>query len=187
MQIEKILQGHYYHVYNRGNNGQNIFIEDLNYTYFLDLIKKHLTTNFKVFSYCLLPNHFHLLLKINEACVTPSQKLSNLFNAYTKAINKKYNRTGSLLEKPFKRIRISNEKYLKTLVLYIHLNPENHQVYKDFTNYKYSSYKSIMSEGKTNIQRKEVISWFDDISNFKEIHQHRKIHLNLKNKKLFLE
>ena len=92
-----------------------------------------------------------------------------------------------MLEKPFKRISISNEEYLKTLVLYIHLNPEKHQIHKNFSNYKYSSYKSITSEGNTNIQREEVISWFDDLSNFKETHQQRKIQLNLENEKLFLE
>lgn len=187
MQIEKLVTGHYYHIYNRGNNGQNIFLEDINCTYFLDLIKKYLIPNFSIFSYCLLPNHFHLLLKINEDCETPSQKLSNLFNAYTKAINKKYNRTGSLLEKPFKRICISNEEYLKILVLYIHLNPENHQIHNDFSTYKHSSYQSIISQAKTIIQREEVINLFDDLPNFTETHQQRRVVINIQNEKLILE
>ncbi|MEW4925074.1 transposase [Algibacter sp. 2305UL17-15] len=187
MLIEKIEQGHYYHIYNRGNNGQNIFLEDLNYNYFLQLIIKYLVPDFQIFSYCLLPNHFHILLRVKEECKLPSQQFSNLFNAYTKAMNKKYNRTGSLLEKPFKRINISNEEYLKTLVLYIHLNPEKHEISKDFSIYKYSSYQSIISQGKTNIPREEVIDWFGDLLNFKEAHKQKKKLLNIENAKLFLE
>ena len=187
MQIEKLVTGHYYHIFNRGNNGQNIFFEDINYNYFLDLIKKHLIPDFSIFSYCLLPNHFHLLLKINDDCETASQKLSNLFNAYTKAVNKKYNRTGSLLEKLFKRICISNEGYLKTLILYIHLNHENHQIHKDFSRYKHSSYQSIISQAKTNIQREAVINLFDDLANFTETHQQRKVIIIIENEKLILE
>ena len=185
MQIEKVEQGYYYHIYNRGNNGQDIFLEEINYSYFLDLIKKHLVPNFEIFSYCLLPNHFHLLLRIKADCESPSQKFSNLFNAYTKAINKKYNRTGSLLEKPFKRIQIKDEDYLKTLVLYIHLNPEKHQISKDFSTYSHSSYSSIISQNKTNIKRSIVINWFDDLNNFTETHRKRKV--QLENEKLFLE
>ncbi|OBQ56139.1 transposase [Tamlana sp. s12] len=187
MQIEKLVSGHYYHIYNRGNNGQNIFFEDINYTYFLDLIKKHLIPDFKILTYCLLPNHFHLLLKINEDCPRPSQKLSNLFNAYTKAINKKYNRTGSLLEKPFKRICVSNEDYLRTLILYIHLNPENHQIHNNFSTYKHSSYQALISQGKTSIEREEVINLFDESVNFKETHQQKKVIINIENENLILE
>ncbi|MDO6760922.1 transposase [Tamlana sp. 2_MG-2023] len=187
MQTEKLVAGHYYHIYNRGNNGQNIFIEAINYSYFLDLIKRHLLPDFKILSFCLLPNHFHLLLKINEDCPNPSQNLSNLFNAYTKGINKKYDRTGSLLEKPFKRICILNEAYLRTLILYIHLNPEHHQIHNNFSTYKYSSYQSIISQAKTNLQREEVINLFDDINNFKETHLQKKVIINIENENLILE
>ena len=109
------------------------------------------------------------------------------FNAYTKAINKKHNRTGSLFERPFKRIKILNEEYLKKLILYIHLNPEKHQVSEDFIKYKHSSYQAILSRNKTNLEREDVISLFDDIENFKETHQMKKNIINLENEALFLE
>ena len=187
MQIEKLESGNYYHIYNRGNNGQDIFLEDINYNYFLGLVKKYIVPISEIYCYCLLKNHFHILLRINDDFENPSKYFSNLFNAYTKAINKKYNRTGSLLEKPFKRIRITDEKYLKILILYIHLNPENHQVSKNFSNYKYSSYQSIISLKKTNIKRNDVISYFDDKENFITTHLERKIHINNKNNQIFLE
>lgn len=187
MQIEKIEQGCFYHIYNRGNNGQNIFLESINYDYFIKLMTKYLVPNFQVYSYCLLPNHFHLLLSVHEDCENPSQQFSNLFNAYTKAINKKYNRTGSLLEKPFKRIKISNEEYLKTLVLYIHQNPEKHEISKYFSTYRYSSYQSFLSESKTNISREEIINWFGDLQNFKASHSQKRSLIKLEKTNFFLE
>ncbi len=94
--MEKIESGHYYHIYNRGNNKQNIFFEDQNYIYFIKLLEKHISPIAKVYAYCLLSNHFHLVLKFNDNLINPSQGLSNLMNAYTKAINKRFNRTGSI-------------------------------------------------------------------------------------------
>jgi len=185
--MEKIEQGHYYHIFNKGNNGQAVFFEDDNYGYFLSLLKKYLPDISEVYCYCLLPNHFHLLIKIKDDAVNPSQQFSNLFNAYTKAINKRYSRTGSLFQKPFKRIRVTNENYLKELVLYIHLNPEKHQIAKDFQNYNYSSYQAIVSKSKTNVSKDEVINWFEDLSNFKTVHKQKKIKLGLEFESLLFE
>jgi len=98
MKYESFRPGVFYHVYNRGNNKENIFIKGCNYSYLLELVKKHLTSVADIYSYCLLPNHFHLILKIKEVIDLPEkiilrkqkihQPFSNLFNAYTKAINK---------------------------------------------------------------------------------------------------
>jgi len=185
--METIKSGNYYHIYNRGNNRQDIFFENENYDYFLRLIKKHLKPVSEIFCYCLLPNHFHVLLKINDATVNPSQQFSNLFNAYTKAINKRYNRSGSLFQKPFKRIQIKDESYLKTLITYIHLNPEKHNIHDDFTNYKYSSYKSITSKLDTHLNKNEAIGWFEDIDNFIFAHTQRKVLINNVLEELTLE
>jgi REP element-mobilizing transposase RayT len=187
MKIEKVESDYYYHIYNRGNNGGDIFFDENNYDYFLGLIKKYLVPTSDIYAYCLLKNHFHILLKIKSNNEKPSQNLSNLFNAYTKAINKRYSRTGSLLEKPFKRIKIADENYLRTLILYIHLNPENHQICNDFSTYKYSSYQSIISQQKTNIERESVLYLFDSVQNFKDTHLERKNVINERNKHLFLE
>ncbi|HIP34210.1 MAG TPA: transposase [Crocinitomix sp.] len=98
----------YYHIYNRGNNKENIFIETQNYIYFLKLMTKHLLPIASIYSYCLLSNHFHIVLRIKDENHLPEkmqigktkihQPFSNMFNAYTKAINKKYKRQGSLFQ-----------------------------------------------------------------------------------------
>ena len=86
-----------YHLFNRGNNKENIFKEPDNYSYFLTLCKKYITPVADIHCYCLLPNHFHLLIhtKNNTTSKLITQAFSNCFNAYTKSINKAYKRTGS--------------------------------------------------------------------------------------------
>ncbi len=64
---EQLIPGEYYHIYNRGNNREDIFLEDKNYFYFLDLFKKYISPLADLYAYCLMKNHFHLLIKIKEA------------------------------------------------------------------------------------------------------------------------
>ena len=101
----------------------------------------------------------------------PSKHFSHLFNAYSRYFNIKYNRTGSLFERPFKRILIENESYLKYLVYYIHHNPVKHCFVEDMIEYPWSSYLSILSPKKTNLNRKQVIEWFDDLHNLEYFHE----------------
>lgn len=93
-----------------------------------------------------------------------------MFNAYAKAINKKYNRTGSLFQKPFKRIKIDDENYYKNLVMYIHLNPELHGVSSDFSTFMYSSYQIIINPKNKSKEKDEVIRLFDGLDNFIAAH-----------------
>ena len=100
-----------YHIYNRGVNGETIFKEKRNYEHFINLYVKHIQPVVDTYAFCLLPNHFHLLVEIKNLTgledlsgfKSASQAFSNLFNAYAKAINKAYGRTGPLFERPFKR------------------------------------------------------------------------------------
>ncbi|WP_425284213.1 hypothetical protein [Aquimarina amphilecti] len=114
------------------------------------------------------------MIQIKENSENPSQKFSNFFNAYTKAFNKKYDRVGSLFQRPFRRIRIDNEDYLKSLIVYIHLNPESHNISEDFKKYSYSSYQTMFSSKVTNVERIEVVKLFNDIENFKFVHNQKK-------------
>jgi len=175
MKYEPLIEDTYYHIYNCGNNKEDIFIEEENYEYFLSLIKKHLLDVSDILSYCLLKNHFHLLIKtkINVGSKNISQQFSNLFNAYAKAINKKYNRTGSLFKDRFSRIKIINEDYLKSLIVYINTNPVHHNFTDDFSTYKYSSYTSIISDKPTLLLRTFVIDLFEDKENFKYVHNNK--------------
>ncbi len=179
MSLEKIEKDHYYHIFNRGINSDVIFQNEDNMSYFLSLIKKHLDKKADVLAYCLMNNHFHLIVRIIEDESLVTQAFSNLFNAYAKAFNKQQNRTGTLFERPYKRIRITDEAYLKNLVIYIHKNPENHQnsenhhVVDHFEDYKFSSYHSYLM-GNVNFISKEknyILNLFGDIDNFKYVHK----------------
>jgi len=188
MKLQVLEPSYYYHFYNRGNNKENIFIEDDNFFYFLNLIKKYVLPIAGLYSYCLLPNYFHLLLKIKDEELLPEQirsgktsihqAFSNMFNAYTKAFNKKYNRSGSLFQKHPKRIRVNNEEYLRNLVVYINTNPSHHNI-ADFSKYKYSSYQALISNQSTLLEREEVLGLFDTVENFIHVHQIKKIILEL--------
>ena len=172
---DKLEKGRFYHIYNRGNNKEDLFLENKNYSYFLSLVSKYLIPIADVYAYCLLKNHFHLLIQIKEETGIDGQKLhqpfSNLFNAYSKAINKRYGREGSLFKERFKRERIKDENHLINTILYIHLNPVKHNFTDDFTDYKHSSFQTIISEKPTQLNRKFVINLFEDKQNFEKSHQ----------------
>ena len=172
--MEPLEEGRFYHIYNRGNNKQRVFFETDNFNYFLRLVKKHLPPVAKIYCYCLLPNHFHLLVKIKEGAVNPSQKFSNLFNAYTKGMNKKYDRSGNLFNRTFRRKKVLDELHLKTVIIYIHLNPKYSSLSKNFRDYPFSSYQFFFNSKYTFLERKEVLELFDGIENFQFVHEERK-------------
>jgi len=172
MKYESLLPDHFYHIYNRGNNREDLFIEEKNYHYFISLLTKHITPVAEIYAYCLLKNHFHLLIRIKENQIknNPSQAFSNFFNAYAKAINKAYSRTGSLFQDRFKRIPVKDENYLINLIIYIHLNPVNHGFVQDFKKYRFSSYEELISEMPTFLERQQVLNIFEDKQNFVSVH-----------------
>jgi putative transposase len=209
-----LLYNTYYHIYNRGTNGENIFIQERNYAYFLNLYTKHLEPVADLFAYCMLRNHFHVSVRVkseeeilaniktlkvssvnqsrvgqsstaNQGISQPekplgsipipddfvSQKFSNFFNAYAKAINKAYDRTGSLFEHPFGRVLITSDRQFWNVIAYIHQNPQKHKFVKDFRDWKYSSYGIILSEKHTNLKRSEVLEWFGGKQSYLELHE----------------
>ena len=178
MKLEVLEKDHYYHIYNRGINGCKIFMNDSNYDYFINLFFKYLTPHLTVYAYCLLSNHFHFVVRIDTEHKIVSQKLSNFLNAYVKAFNKADNRTGSLFEKPFKRIKLHSEDYLINLIIYVNTNPLRHKITFEFENYLYSSYSDIVNENSRFIKVNEVLELFHDIENFKFIHQNKKVVLS---------
>ena len=170
MKLEVLHNQKFYHIYNRGINGCDIFTSDENKRYFLQKIKDHTQEVLNVYAYCLMNNHFHLIVQVvNEDLVI--QKLSNVFNAYAKAFNKQEKRTGSLFEKHFRRKELNNESYLRNLILYVHLNPKKH-FNLDYTQYKYTSYSTMVSDKPTLLKRNEVVKIFDSLENFVNSHSH---------------
>ncbi len=182
MEKEVFEIGHYYHIYNRGNNKENIFIEEKNYNYFLKKMKEYLIPIADIYAYCLLKNHFHIVLKIKDKEHIPEKYLekihlpfSNFFNSYSKSINKRYDRTGSLFQEHLQRNRILEENYLKQLIVYVHLNPIKHKFSKTFENYLHSSYQAYLSNRETSIDRDFILNLFGGIENFKFYHQEKSL------------
>lgn len=98
---------------------------------------------------------------------TANQKqFSHLFNAYTQAINRRHNRTGSLFETTFERKLVTSEKYFQQLIFYIHNNPVHHGFVKQMSLYPWTSYETVISDKPTRLKRKEIIELYGDIENF---------------------
>lgn len=168
IEYKKLEPGSYYHIYNRGNNKDILFIEERNYAYFIFLFIKHLKPFIEIYGYSLMENHFHILIRVKELKNKSqlrklnqnsignilSRKISNFFNAYAKSINKAYFRTGSLFQERFRRKLIEKQDDLKNIILYIHANPQKHGYVKSFEAYPYSSYRSLIANCGTTLQRK---------------------------------
>jgi REP element-mobilizing transposase RayT len=173
-----LIPGMYYHIYNRGNNRENLFLEKRNYPYFLSLYAKYIEPIADTYAYCLMRNHFHVLLRIKtkeeslqKKKFNPSQHFANLFNAYAKAINKGYGRTGSLFEERFGRIPVTNDSYFTTLIFYIHYNPQKHGFVDDFRDWEWTSYHALAGTGGTKLKRSDVLNRFDGLRGFEKFHQ----------------
>ena len=167
-----LLSGNWYHIYNRGINGERLFFEKENYTFFLKQLAQHVLGVAEIYSYCLLGNHFHLLVRIHENLKKqPHLGFSHFFNSYSQAINKRFNRTGGLFERPFRRKIIESESYRAQLVFYIHHNPVHHSLTQDFQFYPHSSYRAILSKTDTRLMRNEVLQWFSGEKGFIAFHQ----------------
>ena len=175
----------HYHIFNRANGDETIFLNEENYLFFLLKYKKYISPICDTFCYCLMPNHFHFLLRIkdkktiqlskkhNNPEVTSaflSKQFSNLFSSYTQAYNKQQGRKGSLFMRAFKRKEINDENYLRKLVHYIHLNPVEAGFCLKPNEWKFSSFNALISDKPTKLIINEVINYFDDLENFLFIH-----------------
>lgn len=161
---------HYYHIYNRGNNKDRLFYTEDNYEFFLRRYHYFLDDYVITYAYCLIPNHFHFLIRVVSDNV--SHQFQKFFQSYAISINIQENRTGSLFQKTFRRILIQDNVYLKWLVFYIHHNPEKHSVSKDYKHYKYSSYACFLSGLDNVIKYDEVCDWFGGRKAFIEFHKY---------------
>jgi hypothetical protein len=90
--------------------------------------------------------------------------------AYSKAINKQENRTGSLFQKAFKNKEITKAEYYSTIIAYIHFNPVKAGLCSSPENWKFSSYNTILSEKNSLINREEVLDWFNGKTGFIDFH-----------------
>lgn len=201
-----LVAGEYYHIYNRGNSKQNIFNDEKDYEYFINLLKimnteKSVKSNrpkeevinkinpigdenlISIGAYCCMPNHFHILIK-QEKDDGISVFIQKISTAYAMYYNKKYKRTGSLFEGKFKSKYAGEDRYLKYLFSYIHLNPlkildkdwkrkvksSTREMLNFLIKYPYSSFNEYYTDHQDVVLKHSFPKYFPSRSSFtKEI------------------
>ena len=191
LNIQPLIPDTFYHIYNRGTNSENIFKEERNYNFFLKKYAQYIYPIAETYAYCLLKNHFHLLIRTrseqailatrntgdnkdlirqDNATVIVSSAFASLFKSYAQSINKSQHRTGRLFEEPFRRIEVDSDEYLLQIIKYIHLNPQAHGFVSDFKDYAHSSYATHLLTATTKLKREEVMDMFGGNNSFIDIH-----------------
>lgn len=184
-----------YHIYNRANGNENLFREEKNYAFFLEKYSYHISSMAETFAWCLMPNHFHLMVRIRpEAALREakafqkfqtfgklepavlsnivSKQFSNLFSSYTQAYNKVYQRRGSLFQPNMKRKEVIGDGYFTKLVLYIHSNAVKHGFVAQLWDWPYSSYHQYrIAAGEPGLNKEIVLQWFGGLQPFERAHE----------------
>jgi len=169
-----LIQNEFYHIYNRGNNKQPIFFNDDNYIFFLKKIRGQLAPFADIICYCLLPNHFHIIIHANERTVVerksfggkPMQefayRIGILLSSYTQAINNQNKTTGSLFQQKTKAKILCDEtdgkkeSYLENCFFYVHNNPFEAGLVKVLSDWPYSSYLDYIELRNGSLCNKEI-------------------------------
>lgn len=147
----------YYHIYNRGNNQQNIFHEPADFNFYLKRLEQGLKKyNFGLIGYCLMPNHVHIILHQRDE-YGPAKLISSVHTSYSMVFNKKYNLVGHLFQDRFKQKIITGDVYMKSLLAYVHLNPVKARLCKFPKEYEWSSYMEYAKPGISGICDKSLV------------------------------
>lgn len=151
------LENAYYHVMSRGNQKQSVFLEDSDFEKYLGLLKHYKRKfGFKLYAWCLMPNHVHLILDVNNpedlAKIMQALKL-----AYVKWFNKKYKKVGHLWQGRYKSALIQKDKYVLDCINYIETNPVRAKITQSPLDYAWSSYKSRILENNSFLLDKPVV------------------------------
>ncbi len=202
--------GGIYHLFNHANGRENIFEEPENYRYFLTKYTDKMDGVVKGLAHCLMPNHFHLLVKVREETVlleflekkkarqpkvfVPEgltngelyhfivhRQFHNFLGGYAKAFNKYHDRSGSLLRQNTRRKIVSERDYIMNAIRYLHLNPVHHGFTVLPEEWPHSSYPTFLGDQPTSLPRNEILTWFGGKENFIEFHL-EKLHGGLEDK-----
>ena len=170
----EFLPENVYHVFNQGNNREVIFRQEEDYLIFLRLLRKLILPQCNLLAYCLMPNHFHLIVQANEKAVKertsfggkPMQefayRIGILLSSYSQAINKQNNTTGSLFQQKTKakilseQIEGKQESYLENCFFYVHNNPFEAGLIKRLKEWQWSSYLDYVDARKGTLCNKQL-------------------------------
>lgn len=145
---EKLTAGSIYHICTKANGNDLLFRDDRDYFYFIQKMKLRLTEAWEILAYSLLPDEIHFVVRIEKAeidgeVVDHSTLLSHLLNGYVQHYNHKYYRSGSLLNRSFRRQLISNDEELKETICRIHNLPLMRKLVTHSAKWKFSSCRQI--------------------------------------------
>jgi len=161
-------KGGYYHIFNRGNRKQDIFLEDVDYLKYLEKLreykKKH---NISIICYCLMPNHFHLLLR-QDADIPIYKFMHGLHTSYSMYFNLKYKKVGHLFQGKHKQKEIDKDEYLLQLSSYIHLNPVVSDLVDKLEDYQWSSYLDYIGLREGTLCNKKLFLSDNQLENYKK-------------------
>ena len=151
----------WYHVMNRGRRGEDVFTGKKDYNAFINLLKELVEDyNVKIAAYCLMSNHYHLLVQTPTANI--SRAMRHLNGVYTQRFNKIYHCDGQLFRGRFKSILVDADSYLLELLRYIHRNPLESGMVDNINKYTWSSHKAYLSGSKKWdwLHKKYILSLF---------------------------
>lgn len=145
----ELVDNNYYHVYSRGNEKRSIFIAPKDYSRFLDRLKKYSQQDkIGIICYCLMPNHYHLLLQQLQGG-SISNFIQRLQVSYAMYFNIKNKRVGHLFQGPFKAKLIEDDSYMLQVSKYIHLNPKD--INEEPSKYRWSSLRSYLGQDRSDL------------------------------------
>lgn len=173
--LKSLSPDSYYHVYARGASKQTIFLDNADFEYFIGLLERYLSPqpvhsktgvpyphfyqHAELLAYCLMGNHFHLLIWQAKSTTLP-KLMRSIMTSYSRYFNLKYSRSGALFESRYKASRINQDNYLEHISRYIHLNPRYWQ------RYRYSSLRYYFADRPEWLQPGKVEAIFSDGSEY---------------------
>jgi len=188
--VKKYVSGGVYHIYNRGVEKRSIFPDKKDYQVFLRLLEislsgeerdymedtrvKDKSESLVLIAYCLMPNHFHLLIQqLDEISMT--EFMRSISNAYVAYFNKKYKRVGSLFQGTYKAVLVYKDEYLVHLSRYIHINPL--EINQKLEDYPYTSYKGYLNSDNrpTWLEPKAVLEQFKNPKEYQQFVEDYKV------------
>jgi putative transposase len=153
-------EGYLYHITSRGDDRKRVYVSQYDYEKFLEyLLKAKEKYNFFIYAYCLMSNHYHLLIETKLPNLSRIMQYIN--TSYSIYYNKKRNRSGHVFQGRYKSIIVEGDSYFLELTRYIHLNPVRAGISKKPEEYKWSSFNEyITNKRKTIIDKKEIMKYY---------------------------
>ncbi len=163
----------FFHVFNRGLNKQEIFIDFHDYQRFLKRLEELRTRkrfDHAIYAYVLMPNHFHLLIQTKKIPI--SKIMTSLLTSYSMYFNRKYKRVGTLFQNRFKSKLCDKDSYFLGASRYIHLNPIEAGLCLNLKDYPWSSYQELYCNlGYKIIDSIEVVRLLGETDKSKETYR----------------